>query len=88
MPRMADLGRTRNHTFRRMARKRLHFENHSEAQLNAKLAHRFEIAWIEVPFGRTELEEYLVLRWRSTLWNKVARRLHTSEQYAWVQGAS
>lgn len=86
-PRMGDLGHTLNHTFRRIVRRRYGLQGATEAELNAILAAKFEIAWIEVPFGRAELEEYLILRWRASLWNRVSLRLQQSEQYGWVQPA-
>jgi hypothetical protein len=81
---MADLGRTVKHTFRRIARKKCDAATATESDLNAILARRFEIAFLPVDFGRAELEEYLILRWRKTLYNKPALRLQRSAQYHWV----
>jgi hypothetical protein len=83
--RMADLGRTPNHTFRRIVREKLSPKSNKEDALNAMLAERFEIAFVAVDFGRAELEEYLILRWRRTLYNKPAFRLTKSEQYQWLE---
>jgi hypothetical protein len=87
LARMSDLGRTVNHTFRRIVRKRLKAESASEHELNAVLASRFELAFLRVPFGRAELEEYLILRWRRSLYNKPTLRLRKSNQYKWVEEA-
>ena len=89
LARMGDLGRTQNHTFRRTVRKKFKFRatSKNEAALNALLATRFEIAFLPVDFGRAELEEYLVLRWNQTLYNKPALRLKRSAQYEWVRDA-
>jgi hypothetical protein len=35
--------------------------------------------------GRSEIEEYLILRWRKTLINKPTTRLLKGEQYSWVK---
>jgi len=66
-------------------RRKLNASSVTERDLNRLLAARFEISFVEVSFGRAELEEYLVLRWRSTLYNKPAVRLKGSPQYRWVQ---
>ena len=85
LARMGDLGRTVNHTFRRIVRNKLNVPSTTESALNALLADRFEIAFLPVAFGRAELEEYLILRWRKTLYNKPALRLQKSAQYQWVR---
>jgi hypothetical protein len=85
LARMGDLGRTPNHTFRRIARKKFNAASATEPALNDLLADRFEISFVTIAFGRTELEEYLILRWRSTLYNKPALRLLASAQYRWVR---
>jgi hypothetical protein len=87
LARMGDQGRTVNHTFRRILIKRLGLARTTDAKLNAVLAQRFELAFLPVSLGRSELEEYLVLRWRRTLYNKPALRLRTSTQYEWVKQA-
>ena len=87
LARMGDISRTINHTFRRIARKKLDATAATEAALNVLHAARFEIAFMPVDFGRAELEEYLILRWRRTLYNKPALRLQRSAQYQWVQKA-
>lgn len=51
LARMGDLGRTLNHTFRRIARKKLNAASATESALNALLADRFEIAFLAVEFG-------------------------------------
>lgn len=87
LARMGDLGRTVNHTFRRIARKKCGAASSSESDLSAILAARYEIAFMPVDFGRAEIEEYLILRFRKTLYNKPALRLQRSAQYEWVKQA-
>ena len=87
LARMGDLGRTVNHTFRRIVRKKIRAGSATERELDAALAARFELAFLPVSFGRAELEEYLILSWRQTLYNKPALRLRKSSQYEWIQQA-
>jgi hypothetical protein len=68
-------------------RKKLDASSATETELNALLAGRFELAFLPVSFGRSELEEYLILRWRQTLYNKPTLRLLQSRQYGWVKEA-
>jgi len=83
--RFVDLGRYENHTFRRTAARLLRVPRAAgEEQLSAAMARRFEIGFCQVAFGRAEVEEYLILRYRRTLLNKPARRLLRGDQYAWV----
>ena len=57
------------------------------AAVSASMARSYELAFLAVPFGRKELEEYLVLRYRTHLFNKPTKRLVRGEQYTWVRPA-
>jgi hypothetical protein len=85
--RMGDIGRMENHTFRRKAAALLNLESGDEATVSAAMAKRFAVSFIEVEFGRAELEEFLVLRWRDTIVNKPAKRLLRGSRYRWVDPA-
>lgn len=86
--RFGDLRRSVNHTFRRKARVYVGLRaNAPEHQLTAAMAEAFELAFLPVAFGRSETEEYLVLRYRDSLLNKPASRLLRGEQYNWVMPA-
>lgn len=82
--RMSDIGRPLNHTFARKTCKTFLISESSLEELAAAMRARYLLSFILVPFGRAEVEEYLVLRWRSTLVNKPAKRLLRSPQYDWV----
>lgn len=83
--RMSDIGRPINHTFARKTCNALGIAETSLEDLAQAMRTRYMLSFIAVSFGRAELEEYLVLRWRKTLVNKPAKRLLRSAQYAWVQ---
>lgn len=86
--RFRDLGRYENHSFRRTAAKQLRVARVAgEEALSQTLAGRYQIAYIEVAFGRAEIEEYLILRHRRTLLNKAVKRLLRGSQYGWVTHA-
>ena len=82
--RMIDLARPVNHTFSRKTCKALDIPESSLEQFT-KAMKKYKLSYIEVPFGRAEVEEYLVLRWRESLINKPAARLLKSPQYSWVE---
>jgi len=83
--RMRDLARAVNHTFTRQLCKEHGFEEGDSSKVANLLATTYTVSFVAVPLGRTELEEYLVLRWYGTLRNKVAKRLLVSRQYEWVK---
>ncbi len=83
--RMSDIGRPVNHTFARKTCKALLISDTSLEDLAAAMRARYTLSFVAVPFGRAEVEEYLILRWRKTLINKPAKRLLRSPQYVWVQ---
>jgi hypothetical protein len=86
--RMSDLGRAVNHTFSRKIAKQFALSNSEPVALASILSTRYALSYLKVVFGRKEVEEYLILRWRATLINKPTRRLLYSSQYQWVQPAS
>jgi hypothetical protein len=83
--RMSDIGRPVNHTFARKTCKAFLIPETSLEDLAAAMRARYTLSFIVVAFGRAEVEEYLVIRWRGALVNKPAKRLLRSPQYAWVQ---
>jgi hypothetical protein len=83
--RMSDIGRPVNHTFARKTCKALGITEASLEDLAHAMRSRYALSFATVPFGRAEVEEYLVLRWRKTLINQPAMRLLRSKQYAWVE---
>jgi hypothetical protein len=85
---MGDVGRTVNHTFRRKAARLLKIEPSNNVALSKAMSGRFVISFISVQLGRAELEEYLILRWRATLMNKVSKRLRSGRHYEWVRAAN
>ena len=86
--RFRDLRQTANHTFRRSAKVRLGLpKNARAARVSVAMSNAYELAFISVPFGRKELEEYLVIRFREHLFNKPAKGLLKGLQYAWVRVA-
>lgn len=85
--RMSDIGRPVNHIFARKTCKALGIAETSREELAAAMRSRYLLSFVAIQFGRAEVEEYLVLRWRRTLMNKPAKRLLRSAQFAWVQAA-
>lgn len=86
--RFRDLRRSINHTFTNKMRSYLGLGSRATDQAVAvAMAARFELAFVPVEFGRSEVEEYLVLRHRKSLINKPALRLHRGNQYSWVAPA-
>lgn len=83
--RMSDIGRPVNHTFARKVCKALGISQTSLEDLASAMSARYELAFVTAPLGRVEIEEYLILRWQSTLLNKPGKRLLKSPQYAWVK---
>jgi len=79
--RFGDLERTVNHTFRRKVAAIFKAAPGNEILLSRKISRRFSISYLPLEFGRKELEDYLVLKWTSTIMNKPAKRLRLSEQY-------
>jgi hypothetical protein len=81
--RMKDLRRTVNHSFRRSlgfmlygeeATSRKKFSPANEEKLNAYFEKNIQIGFLEVSFGRLEIEEYLVDKYGDQLLNKKKKR--------------
>jgi hypothetical protein len=85
--RMRDLGRSVNHTCRRKIAAALGLVGVPEAELSAAIGRRYLLSFLAVDFGRCELEEYLMLRWRDSILNAPGQRLHRSGRYDWVEPA-
>lgn len=85
--RMRDLGRSVNHTCRRKIAAKLELGHVDESALSAEMAVRYTLSFMPVSFGRVELEEYLTLRWKSSLFNSPSRRLLHGISYSWVEPA-
>lgn len=82
--RMRDLTRVENHTFARLTCKQYSIASSDKVGLVAVLSKTYTLSFILVPFGRKEVEEFLILRWRSSLFNKPTTRLMKGTQYEWV----
>lgn len=79
LARMSDVGRPINHTFRRRVEQRLGLAT------NQDLALACTMSFMAIPLGRSELEEYLRIRWAKTIVNGAAKRLRVGPQYDWVK---
>jgi hypothetical protein len=80
--RMRDLGRYPNHTCRRKLAKSFGIPKSDEVALSKRIAATHQLSFIEVGFGRMELEEYLSVLWAKTLINSPGRR-HL-RRFTWV----
>lgn len=83
--RMSDLSRPVNHTFSKKVAKALGLSENEYARLATEISARYELSCVPVSFGRKEVEEYLILRWRETIINKPTKRLLHGSQYNWVK---
>lgn len=83
--RMSELSRPINHAFTKKMQKRFCLDDKDIKLLRGKISENFKVSFVIVPFGRAEIEEYLILRWRNTLINKIAKRLSCGSQYEWVK---
>jgi len=81
--RMADLMRPINHAFTKKIDKMLNPETLDI--LRQHMSENYKLSYIKTAFGRSEIEEYLILRWRKTLINKPTKRLLKGSQYSWVK---
>ena len=61
--RMSDLGSFRNHTFTKKIRAKHRLETASEVR--SVIRRRFFVSCIAVAFGRKEIEESMVVHWRT-----------------------
>lgn len=86
--RMSDLTNFVNHTFAKKTCALFGLGASDRLALVNAYSSNYELSFCAVPFGRKEVEEYLILRWRSTLLNKVTARLLAGHQYTWVVPAT
>ncbi|MDO8684538.1 MAG: hypothetical protein Q7N50_13805 [Armatimonadota bacterium] len=80
--RFADLDHTRNHPFLGKAAEYLELSRGDE-HLKPQISQSYCISYLELDFGRKELEEYLVLRWKPKF-NKTPGRLKFNTHYGWL----
>ncbi len=82
--RMSDLTRTVNHSFRRSlgyrlfgyrATSRTKFKPVDEMALNVYFEKNITIGFLELSFGRLEVEEYIVDKFQDQLMNKKTKRI-------------
>lgn len=81
--RMLDLRRPINHAFTKKVSQKLNIEDLTT--LRKLMSKNYELSYIKTDLGRSEIEEYLILRWRETLINKPTVRLLKGSQYSWVK---
>ncbi|MDA0149538.1 hypothetical protein [Vibrio sp. LaRot3] len=81
--RMADLMRPYNHAFTKKIKSKYGFKE--LGTLRKYITENYKMSYIPVELGRAEIEEYLILKWRKTLINKIATRLLEGQQYSWVE---
>ena len=81
--RMADLMRPVNHAFTKKTG--ISSKVTCIVELRKYITENYKLSFVEIDFGRSEVEEYLILRWRNTLINKPAKRLLIGPQYSWVK---
>jgi hypothetical protein len=81
--RMSDIMRPINHAFTKKISKKFDLSELNE--LRCFMSNTYKLSYITVDLGRSEIEEYLILRWRKTLINKPTTRLLKGEQYSWVK---
>ncbi|GIT97518.1 GIY-YIG nuclease family protein [Sulfurovum sp. TSL1] len=81
--RMSDLMRPINHAFTKKIDKKI--EATSLEELRRYMNTNYKLSYISIDLGRSEIEEYLILRWRKTLINKPTTRLLKGTQYFWVK---
>ena len=85
--RMSDLSRPVNHPFPAKIAILLALQKAPIQILRSAIQNKYKLSYIAVPFGRAEIEEYLILRWRKTVINKLTKRLLSGDQYKWVEAA-
>jgi len=81
--RMSDIMRPINHAFTKKISNKFNLSELNE--LRKFMSNNYKISFIPIDLGRSEIEEYLILRWRKTLINKPTTRLLKGEQYSWVE---
>jgi YHS domain-containing protein len=81
--RMSDIMRPINHAFTKKISNK--FNLFDLNKLRKFMTENYKLSFIQIELGRSEIEEYLILRWRKTLINKPTTRLLKGEQYLWVK---
>ena len=81
--RMSDLMRPINHAITKKIDNKI--EAQSLDELRTYMSDNYKLSYISIDLGRSEIEEYLILRWRKTLINKPTTRLLKGSQYSWVK---
>ena len=81
--RMSDIMRPINHAFTKKISNK--FKLFDLNELRKFMTVNYKLSFIQTKLGRSEIEEYLILRWRKTLINKPTKRLLKGEQYSWVK---
>ena len=81
--RVSDLMRPINHAFTKKIDNKI--EAQSLDELRTYMSDNYKLSYISIDLGRSEIEEYLILRWRKTLINKPTTRLLKGSQYSWVK---
>jgi hypothetical protein len=82
--RMGDLSRPVNHPFPKKVAEIHSLTDQSLEVLRNEISNRYRLSYLVLAFGRAEIEEYLILRWRNTVINKPTKRLLNGKQYNWV----
>ncbi|WP_137162205.1 hypothetical protein [Pseudomonas asiatica] len=82
--RMRDITNVKNHSFAKRTCALFGLCASDKEGLVSTYSSNYELSFCAIPFGRKEVEEYLILRWRSTLSNKETARLLAGHQYSWV----
>ncbi|AGZ38071.1 hypothetical protein CMV24_18920 [Pseudomonas plecoglossicida] len=85
--RMSDLTNFKNHSFAKKTCALFGLCASDKKGLISTYSSNYELSFCAIPFGRKEVEEYLILRWRSTLSNKETARQLAGPQYSWVEPA-
>lgn len=85
--RAADFGRYVNHSARRKLAAKFNLDRSRELEISTTIRDRYRLSFVELHFGRKELEEYLTLKWRGTLINSTTSRAHAPNRFRWVARA-
>lgn len=82
--RIADFGRYVNHSARRKLAANFKLDRSREAEISAVISNNVRLSFVELHFGRKELEEYLTYKWSGRLLNSTTRRAHAPNRFRWV----
>jgi len=81
--RFKDLGSWRNHTFTRKIKNK--YNLNTPESIRSKINSLYEISFIEIDFGRKEIEEYLIYKWEThkhPKFNKSSPRYESAQKNA------